>query len=325
MSNSLGQFKLWYSTQPRALRLLLSINVVVYLLWQVVFIHFEPTQYFFLRHLALNPTFPGVLFEPWQLLTYAFLHLEPGLGGLLHILFNMLWMFWIGKDYERLYGPGRILGVYVFGAVGGALMTIMLHALFPGVGAFGGIVHGASGAVLAIMTTVAIHHPEQRIGLMFIGVVRLIHVVVGFIALDILFLSSGGTSVSAHIGGVAAGLICGKLILGGADPTGWGELFFGAGPSQGSGRSYGSSGTDQPKGSFLHQMEGWLAGKADPNKPKKGASQAKIYSMDVKSRSKETNDESSVDHILDKISASGYDSLTKQEKEILLRESGEKG
>jgi membrane associated rhomboid family serine protease len=320
MSNASSQFKLWYGVQPRALRLLLSINVVVYLLWQLIFIHFEPTQYFVLKHLALNPTFPGVFFEPWQFLTYAFLHLEPGLGGLLHILFNMLWMFWIGKDYERLYGSGRILGLYVFGAVGGALLTVLLHALLPGVGAFGGVVHGASGAVLAIMTAVAIHHPEQRIGLMFIGVVRLIHVVIGFLALDILFLSSGGTSVSAHIGGVLAGLLCGKMILAGVDPTSWADGLFGERTRSRSGRAPSAH---QPGDSMLHRMESWLASRGSAGK-KEPSKEAKIYRMDVEGRAPAQTEESDVDRILDKISASGYDSLTKREKEILLRESGKK-
>lgn len=341
MSDSINRFKLWFYSQPRALRALLAVNVVVYLLWQLVFIHFEATQGFFLRHLALNPNVQTIIFEPWQLITYAFLHLDPGLGGLLHILFNMLWIVWIGKDYEALYGPGRLLGIYLLGSAGAALLTVLLHFLFPGVAVFGGIVHGASGAVLATMTMVGIHHPEQRIGLMFIGVVRLIHVVLGFIALDILFLSGGGTSISAHWGGVLTGYLCGVLVLKGANPTSWADVVFktsvpgkdarhrssgsgyGGGSGHGGGQGIkGAAGEHRPKGSFLHRMEWWLANK--PGKPKgnKSTNQAKIYRMDVAAPASDSSDESDVDRILDKISASGYDSLSKKEKENLLRESG---
>ena len=94
----LQRFRVWYAAQPRALRTLVAINVVLYLLWQIVFIHIDVVAEFVWQQLALNPDVPGVLFEPWQFLTYAFLHLQPGLGGLLHVGFNMLWLWWIGRD-----------------------------------------------------------------------------------------------------------------------------------------------------------------------------------------------------------------------------------
>ena len=309
---STNRFQLWFAAQPRALRMLLAINVVVYVVWNLFLVHFGASRAFVLEHVALNPTWPGILFQPWQLLTYGFLHLSPGLGGLLHIGFNMLWLLWVGRDYESLYGPGRILGVYILGAMGGALLTVALHAAFPGVGPFGGIVHGASGAVLALMTMVAIHQPEQRIGLMFIGVVRLIHVVIGFIALDILFLSAGGTSVSAHLGGVATGYALGRLARTGSHPTPWADWFF-------AGR--GSSGS----GSVLQLMEEWLS------KRKKGGGEpaseggARIYRMERSGRpdTSGTASASEIDRILDKISESGYDSLTDKEKRMLIESGGE--
>lgn len=303
---SSNRFLLWYSAQPRALRLLLTINVVMYLAWNLVLVYPEVTRSFVLEWIALHPDWPGILFAPWQLLTYGFLHLGAGMGGLLHIGFNMLWMFWIGKEYEELYGPGRILGIYVYGAVGGALLTVLLHALFPGVGPFGGTVHGASGAVLALMTMIAVHQPEKRVGLMFIGVVRLIHVVIGFIALDILFLSAGGTSVSAHLGGVLTGFVFGRLSLAGHHPAPWASLFFGARR-----RGAGSG------GSVLQEMEEWLA-----NRKAKPA--ARIHQMPGRSAVPDSGEPSSrqeIDRILDKISATGYDSLTDKEKRTLVESS----
>jgi len=308
----LSKFNLWYASQPRALRLLLTINVVAYVVWLVFLIHFRPTAEFVYLHVALNPGLPRIAFEPWQLLTYAFLHLGTGLGGMLHIGFNMLWMMWIGKDYEALHGPGRILGIYVYGAVSGALLTVALHAAFPDVQLFSGIVHGASGAVMALMAMVAIHHPQQRIGLMFIGVVRLIHVVIGFMVLDILFLSAGGTSVSAHLGGIAVGFVCGKIAFNGGDPTRWANVFFSSGrPRRRSSRS------GDAQGGFLNRMEGWLAGRG-----KKGDGQAKIHRMQPSKRKEEHDGTGEVDRILDKISEKGYDALSEREKKILLNAGG---
>ena len=79
-----------------------------------------------------------VWFEPWQLVTYNFLHLSPGLNGLLHVLFNMLWLVWIGREYEYTYGAHKLTSLYVLAGVGGGLLSVVLHALFPGVGAFSG-------------------------------------------------------------------------------------------------------------------------------------------------------------------------------------------
>lgn len=308
---SSNRFLLWYSAQPRALRLLLAINVAMYLAWNLVLVYPEVTRSFVLEWIALHPDWPGILFAPWQLLTYGFLHLGAGMGGLLHVGFNMLWMFWIGKEYEELYGPGRILGIYVYGAVGGALLTVLLHALFPGVGPFGGTVHGASGAVLALMTMVAVHQPDKRVGLMFIGVVRLIHVVIGFIALDILFLSAGGTSVSAHLGGVLTGFLFGRLARSGRDPAPWASLFFGR-------RSRGRSGSG---GSVLQEMEDWLANR----KSSGGGGTARVYRLDsaASSDSAPPDARAEIDRILDKISATGYDSLTQKEKRTLVDSSGD--
>jgi len=297
--NPLDRFKLWYAAQPRAMRLLLTINVVVYLVWQVVLIHIPAAKLFVLEHVALNATLPGIIFEPWQLLTYAFLHLQPGLGGLLHILFNMLWMVWIGRDYEQLRGPARLMGVYILGGIGGALLTVLLHAAFPSVAVFGGIVHGASAAVLAIMMTVAIEYPQKAIGLMFIGVVRLLYVVFGFVALDILFLAGGGTSVSAHLGGILTGYLIAK---GGPGVTAWAGALF---------ASPGSTRKPRSNKSVLQALEERLAGKKQHT--------ATIHEMPGRPASRDAQPD--VDAILDKISESGYDSLTRAEKRILLEAS----
>ena len=307
---------MWYAVQPRALRVLLAINVAMYLAWNLVLVYPAVTRNFVYDWVALHPEWPGILFAPWQLLSYAFLHLGAGMGGLLHIGFNMLWMFWIGKEYEELYGPGRILGIYVYGAMGGALLTVLLHALFPSVGPFGGTVHGASGAVLALMTMVAVHQPDKRVALMFIGVVRLIHVVIGFIALDILFLSAGGTSVSAHLGGVLTGFVFGRLSHSGRHPAPWASLAFG---SRG-GRRSGS------RGSVLQEMEDWLANRKSSGG---GGGSARVYRMDSassgasSSASAPEDVRAEIDRILDKISATGYDSLTEKEKRTLVESGGD--
>lgn len=326
----LARIRFWYAAQPEAMRLLLAINVALYLVWQIVLIHISVTRAFMLEHVALNPALPGILFEPWQLVTYSFLHLQPGLGGLLHVGFNMLWMIWIGREYEQMRGPARLFGTYVIGGLGGALLTVLLAALFPASGLFSGIVHGASAAVLAIMMVVATEYPQKAIALMFIGVVRLKYIVIGFLALDILFLAGSNTSVSAHAGGVLAGWAVARL---GPAATDWAAPFFGRTRAK-SRRSSAST-----KTGLLDALERRLGGRGEQE------GSARVFHMPgAKDTGRRADDdrradagrradpdrpgadndaslERQVDAILDKISESGYDSLTTEEKRILLKAS----
>ncbi|GMQ81138.1 MAG: rhomboid family intramembrane serine protease [Rhodothermia bacterium] len=284
--------------------MLLTINVIAYLVWQIILINFEPSRMFVYRHLALNPTVPGIFYEPWQLVTYSFLHLSPGFGGLLHILFNMLWMLWIGREYEQMHGSHRMLALYVLGGFGGGLVTVILHSIFPGFGPFGGIVHGASGAVLGIMTAVGVQYPQKSMALMFIGTVRIIHIVFGFVFLDILFLSTGGTSVSAHAGGILAGFIWAKSARAGVDLSGWAKIFF-------------PTGSSRDRRGILHSLEDWFE-----SRNRRGSKSRPDQERDTRvpggnvSPSR-TDSESDIDAILDKISEKGYDALTTEEKTTL--------
>ena len=216
---------------------------------------------------------------------------------------------WIGREYELMHGPHRILALYVFGSVGGALLTVLLHWLLPGVGIFGGIVHGASAAVLGIMTAIGIQYPQKSISLLFIGVVRLIHVVIGFLLLDILFLAGSGTSVSAHLGGAIAGFIWAKAYIAGIDLSDWARVFF---PSRVGGQRM----------SVLSKMESWFE-----RRKKDSGKSAKIYSITAEKRDGSGDggrgSQPNVDEILDKISEKGYDALTAREKRILFEASTE--
>jgi len=141
--------------------------------------------------------------------------------------------------------------------------------------------------------------------LMFIGTVRIIHIVFGFVFLDILFLSAGGTSVSAHGGGILAGFIWAKSIQAGVDLSGWAKIFY---PSGSSRRGPG----------ILNSLEAWFESKnrKGSNSPsdRRDGSRAP-HDKEVESQ---TDSASDVDTILDKISEKGYDSLTSKEKTTLL-------
>ncbi len=316
MTDVVNRFQAWYRVQPRALRVLLTINVVAYVAWLLVFIHVSATAAFVWNHLALNPSLPRILFEPWQLITYSFLHLQTGFWGLIHIGFNMLWLYWIGKEYEELHGPHALFAAYVLGGLGGGLITVLLHAILPGVGAFGGVVHGASASVLGVITTVAVLYPYKSVALIFIGTVRLIYLVIGYLALNLLFLSGGNMSVSAHLGGALFGFLLAKGEQRGLDLTGWARMVFPGG------RSYaypaGSSGRGGSKEGFIQRIGRWFS--AEKKRP---SGTARVHSIREASSSneEEVDTENEVDRILDKISERGYEALTDDEKRILYEAS----
>lgn len=308
----MNRFQQWYRVQPRALRTLLTINVVVYVVWLLVFIHIDAAARFVYQHLALNPSLPGILFEPWQLITYSFLHLQPGFWGLIHIGFNLLWLYWIGKEYEELHGAHRLFSAYIFGSLGGAILTVLLHAIFPGIGAFGGVVHGASASVLGVITTVAVLYPYKSVALIFIGTVRLIYLVIGYLALNLLFLSGGDMSVSAHLGGALFGYGLAKAEGSGVELSGWARMFF-----PGRSRSYsGGYGRQEQKG-MTDRLGGWFSKRQEKSGP------ARVHPFRSSAEPEEDGSDNGeeIDRILDKISEGGYESLTEDEKRRLYEAS----
>ncbi len=302
--------------QPPAMRALLTINVVFYVLWSLALIYIAATRAFVVQQLALNPAWPDVLLHPWQLLSYSFIHMGTGLGGFLHLLFNMLWLYWMGKEYEELHGSHRLLALYVLGAVGGALLTVALHNLFPTLGFFGGPVHGASASVLAIMMAVAILYPYKSVGLFLIGPVRLLYVVLGFLALDLLFLSGGGTSVSAHFGGALFGFLFARAEQRGIDLTGWARVFF-----ERPARSRAASGRGGRADVWARRADAWRSADG-PSETSRTATVHRLRRTEPAAPpAPEAYTPSDVDRILDKISAHGYEALSEEERRILYEAS----
>lgn len=315
----MNQLNTWYRMQPPAIRTLLTINVVIYVLWFLLLQHFDFMQGFFNRHLALQAEPSTFLFQPWQLITYNFLHLGTDLSGILHITFNMLWLVWIGRDYEELHGSHRLLAVYIIAGIGGGILSIVLEGLFPGGNTAGAatkvIVHGASASVLGIMMTMAILHPYKSVGLLFLGTVRLLYIVLGFLVIDALFLK--GNAVGAHWGGALFGFLFAKAESSGVDLSSWAGYFF-----SGKSRSK-SSGSTESQG-VMQKLENWLASKGDTKEPqpKNTPTRERTWRRtEVDVEVIETSKEDEVDRILDKISAEGYEALTPAEKKILYEAS----
>jgi membrane associated rhomboid family serine protease len=181
------------SNLPPATRALLLANVGVFVLELL-------TGTLLLQWFALWP--PGTLFEPWQLITYAFLH-DP--NSFTHILFNMLTLFMFGTPLERYWGSGRFTAFYFVCVLAAGLtqiaVAIAAHSQTPTL--------GASGGIFGLLLAFAFYFPRQRIMLLFPPIPMPAWVLVTLYGLAELFLgvtgNQAGVAHFAHLGGMLGG------------------------------------------------------------------------------------------------------------------------
>ncbi len=288
----------WFALKPAALRSILGINAAVYLAWVIVGSRVGSISEFVLGNLLAKSTFTSILFKPWTLLSNGFLHLEPGFWGLISFAFVMLWLVWLGQEFEELYGTKRMWQVYLGSIVAGSLLFILVMSIFTS----SAFLYGGWAAVFGIGAVQATINPNKSIGLFLLGVVPLKWVLVGFGLLMLLFNPAEGVAAAG------AGL--------------FGVLFAKFGIT---GFAKSSSSREAGDGSILNKLDSWLGSrpgkegrKAPKSKPRSHL--RKVDISDAKIESEISEDE--VDAILEKISAQGFDSLTMEEKQKLYAASG---
>lgn len=267
------------------LNLLIGINVAVFLLVNVPAV----VEYLVYRsnyiqayandYMAMPASLHVLGTRFWTPVTYMFMH-----ASFFHILFNMLWLYWMGQLFEEYLGNKRIVPVYLFGGLAGALFYVVAFNVFPALSfsAAESVVVGASASVMAIVIATATLLPNYTIYLMFIGPVKLKWVAIVFVLID--FISIMGPNAGgeiAHLGGALMGFIYIKQLQRGHD---------------------------------------WSSGITRLFAPK---SKLKVVSRNngFNRNAPAFPPQDEVDRILDKISQNGIESLTRQEKETLSRAS----
>lgn len=317
----LDRFRRWYRLLPPALRLLMTANTVLFVAWFFVALS-RPAAGFVIEYFALTPT-PAAFLRPWQFVTYGFLHLEGGFWGLIAFAFNMLWLYWMGRDYEETFGSHRLFGLYVLSALAGALLAVAVGAVAPEGRLYP--VAGAMAPVFGVLCCVAALYPNRGIGLLIIGVVPLKWLAIGFLALSVLFSLGHPAHLMTYVGAAGMGVLFARAQQRGTDLAAWAQAFFPGGS--------GSGGYAAPRrsaeGGALARMEAWLArrkGGAEPvpRRAKKSArpeGPSRREQREIRAASVGTAGQEDVDRILDKISERGYDALTAEERRILYEAS----
>lgn len=270
---------------------LIYINVGVFVVTTLVSVFlrlFNIGDASWMNFMTLPASIPEFLKQPWSLLSYMFLHADP-----LHLLFNMLWLYWFGQLFLSFFSARHFRGLYLLGGICGGLFYMLALNVFPYFTPYIYIstLLGASASVLAIVVATAVREPEYRVNFMFIGTVRLKYVALFMVVTDLLFVTSGnGGGHIAHLGGALAGWWFAWSLRKGKDVTKWIN-----------GVLDGCSGVWSKLSSKKPKMKVSKGGRADD--------------YDYDARKKQQSEE--IDRILDKLKKSGYGSLTTEEKKRL--------
>lgn len=231
------------------------------------------------------------LAKPWTVLTYAFFH-----AGVMHLLWNMLTLFFFGPPLEERWGGRGFIKFYLVAAAGGALFSVLFAFLDPA-----SYIVGASGATLGLMMAFALIWPDMEVHILGIFPVKMKWLVTGlvFINLAMALEGSGGqTAVLAHLGGMAAAFLYLKSPWA---PSAWGDV-----PSAPRKRQQKRGMALVPWGGKKPVVTASPAGTATQTRP-----------APVRSAKAERELLDDVDRILDKISAQGLGSLTEEERKRL--------
>lgn len=275
---------------------LIAINVAVFLfffLFRTISFLFNFQSDFLLEWFVFPKEPAEFIFKPWSIITYAFLH-----AGIWHILSNMLILYFSGIYFLTYFSPKKLLNTYFLGAIFGALVYMLSYNLFPVFQGMGkSYLLGASAAVMAILVAVATHVPHLRVRLILIGSIKFWWIAAFLVILDVIQIpiSNPGGHL-AHLGGAAFGYIYAKQLGKGNDiASGFGKMLDWFGTS--------FSGASTQRKNNLKTVH-----------KKKKSGKSPVFSTAQKTKKVE---QQKIDSILDKISKSGYDSLTKQEKDYL--------
>jgi len=276
--------------QGSALTRLIYINLGVFLVLKLlgVIFYLAGIPVHLVEFLSV-PSNVGVLLERfWTPFTYMFLH-----AGFLHLLFNILGLYWFGKLFLYHFEGEKLLSVYLLGGLSGALVYLLAFNIFPVFTSVNAILLGASASVFAILVAIAVYVPQREIHLFFIGRFPLKYMAAFYVVLSIIGISASNPGGNlAHLGGAAWGWFYISQLRKGKD---WGSGLV----------------------AYIDKVAEWFKPK---EKMKVTFKQQAPPRDDYEYNRQQNIQQEEINRILDKIAKSGYESLTKKEKEILFKQ-----
>ena len=275
---------------------LIYINIAVFLIISIVsvigyLINNQTISIKVLNLLSVPSSLKALLLRPWTIITYMFTHKD-----ILHILFNMLWLYWFGIIFLEYLDPRKLVAVYLSGGISGAIVYVISFNIFP---VFSQVVAesvaiGASASVMAVVVAIAAYVPDYSVNLLLLGRLKIKYVALAiFILTSVLDFSVNSGGKLAHIGGALFGYIFTLNLRRGRD-----------------------------LGKVINKIIDFFATLFKPRKKLRVT--YKKRADDFEYNKARAEHQQKINRILDKISKGGYDSLTKEEKDLLFRESQKK-
>lgn len=284
----LDQLKLFFK-QKNSLVNLVKINILIWLPIAIISLFSALFESAFsdnlINWLAVPSGLGNLAIKPWTIFTYMFLHKD-----FFHILFNMLMLYFGGMLFVQFIGERKILKTYIWGGIFGSVFYILAFNTFPAFEMF--VNHsyalGASASVLAILIAVATFTPDTNVQLVFLGNVKLKYIAIVLVLIDILSIEKGNPGGHiAHLGGAFFGFLYGINL----------------------------------KRNIFRLPDFKITNPFKRERKLKFSKNEKRPVSDEAYNEMKSEKQKKIDFILDKISKSGYDKLTKEEKDFLFRSS----
>ncbi|MGB6153451.1 MAG: rhomboid family intramembrane serine protease [Pricia sp.] len=272
---------------------LIAINVIVFIVMGLITALIGPNIE---NWFALPQDFFDFLIQPWSLVTYSFLH-----GGIFHILWNMYILYVAGRILLNLFDGRRFLNVYFLGVMLGGLLFLLSYNIFPVLMGQQTSLIGASAGVMSVLIFVCTYIPNQEVRIIFFNV-KLWQVGIFVVLMDLIQIPMGGNVGGhlAHLGGALLGYVYARQLVNGTD-IGEGFSKFMDGIADMFKKSTATVGNGRKKA------------------PMKTVYRKQNASSRSSSNSSKDSHQQKIDAILDKISKSGYESLSKAEKDYLFK------
>lgn len=267
---------------------LIYINLGVFLLVKIVgvFFYLAGQPYLLVEWLSIPSNLAELKLKPWTPVSYMFMH-----AGFLHLLFNILGLYWFGKLFLFHFEGKKLLSVYLLGGFVAAAFYILAFNIFPVFNSTNSILLGSSGSIFAILVAAAFSDPERQIMLPLIGTFPLKYVAAFYVLLSVIGISSSNPGGNlAHLGGAFWGWFYIYQLRKGKD--------MGAGFMK-----------------FLDKLAGVFQ-----RKPRMKVTYNNPPRDDYEYNRQQSVKQEEINRILDKIAKSGYGSLSKKEKELLFKQ-----
>jgi membrane associated rhomboid family serine protease len=283
---------------------IIYLNIVIFLAMGILFViaTFSEIPAIFTevyKQFTLPSDLLALAKRPWTLITYGFAHHFDFYNknvGVFHILFNMLGLYWFGRVFVEYLGSDKLIAVYILGVISGGILYLLLYNTIPLFMEANATLVGASAAVYAVMTAVAVLIPDYTFYLLFLGPVKIKYIAAFYIILS--FVSSAVANTGgefAHLGGAFIGFVYIRQLQAGSNWGGWITATI-----------------DWVKSLFREKRKVKVTYRGG------GSAYENISRPTAK---KSSISQAEIDAILDKINAGGYESLSKDEKEKLFNAS----